>query len=85
MQSAPFAEKSSSLAVSIRGTVRLNGTGVIRLVVPDGTSVKEAIQAPAKTTGNHLFRSSKYLWSFISQGQLRFLKADINETSKTVT
>jgi len=66
MQSVTFDEKSSS--VPVRGNVRLNGTGVIRLVVPDGTSVKAAIQAPAKPTGNHLFRTSRYLWSFIAQG-----------------
>jgi hypothetical protein len=43
----------------------------ISWLVPGGPYLTSVLKAdPAKTTGNHLFRTSRYLWPFIPQGQL---------------
>ena len=42
------------ISVPSRATVRLNGIGVIRLVVPDGTFIKARIYAKSGIAGNHL-------------------------------
>ena len=81
-QSAALEEKSSS--VPVRGAVRLNGPGVRRLVVLDGTKVKVLMQAATKTAGSHLVRSNGELTPFTPQGQCWCRRANSNDTSKTV-
>ena len=66
-QSAAVDEKSSS--VPVREACRLDGTGVIRLVVLDGTNVKVAKQVPSETIVNHLVRMNRDLMSFNLKGQ----------------
>jgi len=67
-QSVSFDEKLSS--VPERLAIRLNGTGVRRLVVLDIKWGEVKIQRTTKTTAHHLFLLIRDLTSFQPQGQV---------------
>jgi hypothetical protein len=62
-------EKSSS--VPLRVAVRLNGIGLMRLVVVDTKCGKVRMQIITKTVGHHLFLVISFFTSaqFVPQGQ----------------